>query len=231
MTSRRTAPPRRSLVLLSGGMDSTTALFWAKARGRELHGLTVRYGQRHDRELRSARRVGTLAGLASHTVLELPLRPLFRSALTDPSARLRTSGVRPGIPGSYVPARNTVLLALALAAAESRRCDSIVIGINAVDYSGYPDCRPEFLAAFRRLARLATKAGVERGEEPKVEAPLLRLTKADIVRLGDRLGVPWADTWSCYRGGARPCGRCDSCRLRARGFAEAGRSDPLGPTA
>jgi 7-cyano-7-deazaguanine synthase len=215
------------MVLLSGGMDSATSLFWARSRGREIHALTVGYGQRHERELRSARRLARAAHATSHTVLELPIQPLLRSALTDPAAKVRSSGVRAGIPGTYVPARNTILLALALGAAESRRCDSIVLGINAVDYSGYPDCRPEFLAAFRRLARLATKAGVERREEPWVEAPLLRLSKADIVRLGDRLGVPWAETWSCYKGGARPCGRCDSCRLRSRGFQDAGRDDPL----
>jgi 7-cyano-7-deazaguanine synthase len=215
-----------SVVLLSGGMDSATALYWARRRGDRLHALTVGYGQRHDRELAAARRVARAAGVASHTVLQLPIGGLLRSALTRPGRRLRTSGVGPGIPGTYVPARNTILLSLALGLAESRGARAIVLGINALDYSGYPDCRPEYLRAFRRLARLGTRAGVERGEEPRAEAPLLGLSKAGIVRLGDRLGVPWALTWSCYRGGRTPCGRCDACRLRAKGFAEAGRPDP-----
>ncbi|HTT26421.1 MAG TPA: 7-cyano-7-deazaguanine synthase QueC [Thermoplasmata archaeon] len=217
----------RSLVLLSGGMDSATALYWAKARSSSVDALTVHYGQRHAREIRSARDIARAAGVRRHLVLRLPLGDLLRSGLTDPTAPLRSGGVRGGIPGSYVPARNTILLAIALGVAESGGCDRIVLGINAIDYSGYPDCRPEYLRAFRRLARLATKAGEERGAEPRVEAPLLRLSKAGIVRLGERLGVPWALTWSCYRGRARPCGRCDSCRLRSAGFAEAGRPDPL----
>lgn len=208
-------------------MDSATALYWAKRAGVPLHALTVDYGQRHRREIRSARQLARAARVESHAVVTLPIRALLRSSLTDRRARLRRSGVGKGIPSSYVPARNTILLALALGAAESRGCDRIVLGINAVDYSGYPDCRPEYLTAFRRLARLATKAGVEGHGEPRIEAPLLRRTKADIVRLGERLGVPWGLTWSCYSGGRRPCGRCDSCRLRARGFRDAGRPDPL----
>jgi 7-cyano-7-deazaguanine synthase len=223
----RAAPGHRSLVLLSGGMDSATALFWARSRSRSVDALTVLYGQRHLREVRSARRIARAGGVRDHLVLRLPLGELLRSGLTRPTARLRSSGVRPGIPSSYVPARNTIFLAVALGVAEARGCDRIVLGINAVDYSGYPDCRPEYLRAFQRLARLATKAGVERHAEPVVQAPLLRLSKADIVRLGDRLEVPWGLTWSCYLGGRRPCGRCDSCRLRALGFAAAGRQDPL----
>lgn len=215
-----------AIVLLSGGMDSATALYWARRRARTLHAVTLAYGQRHVREIAAARRVARAAGVRSHTVLDLPIGRLLSSALTRPGSPLRTGGVRPGIPATYVPARNTILLAIALGLAESQGADSIVLGINALDYSGYPDCRPEYLRAFRRLARLATRAGVERGAEPRIEAPLLRRSKADIVRLGDRLGVPWELTWSCYRGGARPCGRCDSCRLRAKGFAEAGRVDP-----
>jgi len=211
-------------------MDSATALYWAKARSSRVDALTVHYGQRHDREIRSARALADAAGVRAHLVLTLPLGDLLESGLTDGSARLRTGGVRGGIPSSYVPARNTILLAIALGIAESRQCDRIVLGINAIDYSGYPDCRPEYLRAFRRLARLATKAGVERHAEPIVEAPLLRSSKSDIVRRGERLGVPWELTWSCYLGGRRPCGRCDSCRLRATGFAQAGRPDPLVPS-
>jgi len=224
--------PARSgtaLVLLSGGMDSATALYWARARSRSVVALSIEYGQRHRRELGAARELARRAGVREHLVLRLPVGPWLRSALTDRSRTLRGTGVRGGIPPSYVPARNTIFLAIALGIAESRRCDRIVLGINALDYSGYPDCRPEYLRAFQRLARLATKAGVERGAEPRVQAPLLRLSKAQIVRLGDRLGVPWERTWSCYAGGRRPCRRCDSCRLRARGFREAGRPDPLEP--
>jgi 7-cyano-7-deazaguanine synthase len=217
----------RALVLLSGGMDSATALYWARSRSREVVALTVHYGQRHAKEIASARRVAHSAKVRTHLFLRLPLRGLLASGLIDPSARLRTSGVAPGIPSSYVPARNTILLAMALGIAESRGCDRIVLGINAVDYSGYPDCRPEYLRAFQRLARLATKAGVERHAEPRIDAPLLRLSKAQIVQLGSRLHVPFELTWSCYRGGRRPCGRCDSCRLRAAGFEAAGRMDPL----
>lgn len=216
----------RRLVLLSGGMDSATALAWARRRSREVIALTVLYGQRHEREVAAARRVARALGVADHRTLRIPIGPWLRSALTDPSVPVRGSGVRGGIPPTYVPARNTIFLALALGVAESAACDAIVVGINALDYSGYPDCRPEYLRAFRRLARLATRAGVERHAEPRVEAPLLRLRKSEIVRLGERLGVPWGLTWSCYRGGRRPCGRCDSCRLRARGFREAGVRDP-----
>ncbi len=220
--------PRRggTVVLLSGGMDSATALFWARRRGGPIDALTVDYGQRHLREVAAARSVARAAGVRSHTLLSLPIGGLLPSALTRRAAPLRRSGVGSGIPATYVPARNTILLAVALGLAEARGSRSIVLGINALDYSGYPDCRPEYLRAFRRLARLATRAGVERHAEPVVEAPLLRSSKADIVRIGERLGVPWALTWSCYAGGRRPCGRCDSCRLRAKGFREAGRADP-----
>jgi 7-cyano-7-deazaguanine synthase len=216
-----------SLVLLSGGMDSATGLFWASRRRGPVHALTVEYGQRHLREISSARRLVRAVHAASHSIVRLPIARLLASALTDRRRPLPMAGVGPGIPVTYVPARNTLLLALALGAAESRGCARIVIGVNAIDYSGYPDCRPEFLRAFRRVARLGTKAGVEGRREPRIEAPLLHLDKAEIVRLGDRLGVPWELTWSCYRGGSRPCRRCDSCRLRAKGFRGAGRPDPL----
>jgi len=216
-----------SVVLLSGGMDSATCLALASRDARPVHALTVRYGQRHDRELRSAKALARRFSVASHVVLDLPLAPILASALTDPRRRVPSGGVRrASIPSTYVPARNTILLALALGCGESRRARSIYIGANAVDYSGYPDCRPEFLRAFNALARRATKAGVERNAAPRVVAPLLRMTKADVVRLGERLGVPWEMTWSCYRGGRRPCGTCDACRWRAKGFREAGVPDP-----
>ena len=215
-------------MLLSGGMDSATCLAIARRKDPPVHALTVVYGQRHDREVRSARALSRRLGATTHAVVRLPVGSLLGSALTDRARPLPLDRRRPSarIPPTYVPARNTLFLALALGVAETRRARSIYVGVNAVDYSGYPDCRPEFLRAFDTLARRATRVGVEEGWAPRVRAPLLHLTKADIVRLGERYGVPWALTWSCYAGGRRPCGRCDACRLRAKGFAEAGISDP-----
>ncbi|MCI4363053.1 MAG: 7-cyano-7-deazaguanine synthase QueC [Thermoplasmata archaeon] len=209
-------------------MDSATCLAEALCLGFQVHALSVVYGQRHAREIRSARRLAAHFGVREHTVLPLELGPLLRSALTDPHAALPRPGRRArGIPATYVPARNTILLAIALGVAETERAEAIFLGINAVDYSGYPDCRPEYLAAFGRLARLATRASTEDGWTVQFRAPLLKLSKAGIVRKGERLGVPWALTWSCYRGGRRPCGACDACALRAKGFQEAGVRDPL----
>ncbi|MGD0588459.1 MAG: 7-cyano-7-deazaguanine synthase QueC [Thermoplasmata archaeon] len=227
MTPQRTRP-KGSVVLLSGGMDSATCLAIATRRHPPVHALTVLYGQRHAREVRSARALARRFKVARHTVLRLPLGSLLSSALTD-AARPLPSRQRPGrrIPSTYVPARNTILLAVALGYAESHHLGTIYLGANAIDYSGYPDCRPEFLRAFERLARVATKAAVERGEQVRIEAPLLRRSKADIVRLGERLGVPWHLTWSCYAGERRACGRCDACRLRALGFSAAGVRDPV----
>ncbi len=218
-------------MLLSGGMDSATCLALAVRRGGPVHALTVLYGQRHDREVRAARALARRYHVHRHVVVSLALGPLLDSSLTDRRRPLPTRGVRPRrIPSTYVPARNTILLGVALGYAESHRLESIWIGANAIDYSGYPDCRPEFFRAFERLARVATKAGVERHVRIRVRAPLLSKTKADIVRWGERLGVPWALTWSCYAGGSVPCGRCDSCRLRDRGFRAAGVADPLRAT-
>lgn len=209
-------------------MDSATCLAIASRERPPVHALTVLYGQRHSREVRAARGLARRFRAGRHVVLDLPLGPLLDSSLTRPGRRLPSSGPRAGrIPSSYVPARNTILLSVALGYAESHRLDRIYLGANAVDYSGYPDCRPEFLHEFERLARLATRAGVLRHWKVRIVAPLLALSKAQIVRRGERLGVPWALTWSCYEGGRVPCGRCDSCRLRARGFAEAGIADPL----
>jgi len=223
-------PERRrgAVVLLSGGMDSATCLAIARRAHREVHALTVLYGQRHAREVRSARALARRFRTRRHVVVRVPIASLVDSALTDRRRALPRGGPRPGaIPATYVPARNTVLLALALGYAESHGLDRIYLGANAIDYSGYPDCRPEFLRAFERVARLGTRRGVEGRARLRVRAPLLRWTKAEIVRAGERLGVPWALTWSCYAGGTRPCGRCDACRLRARGFAAAGVVDPL----
>ena len=217
-----------SVVLLSGGMDSATCLALAARRAAPIHAITVLYGQRHAREVRSARALARHYAIASHAVVRIPIGPLLESSLTAAGAPLPTvthTG-RSRIPSTYVPARNTLLLALALGVAESQNASAIYVGVNAIDYSGYPDCRPEFLRAFGRLARLATRVGVEDGWAPAIRAPLLRLGKKEIVVLGERLGVPWRLTWSCYAGGRRPCGRCDSCRLRAKGFREAGVVDP-----
>ncbi len=224
MTARR---PGGSVVLLSGGMDSATCLAIACRDSRPVHALTVGYGQRHHREVRSARALARHYRVAHHTVLELPIGPLLDSALTRPARRLRTDGVDAArIPATYVPARNTILLALTVGYAESHRLDALYLGVNAIDYSGYPDCRPEFLRAFARVARLGTKTGVEGHRAVQIRAPLLRKSKAEIVRFGNRLGVPWRLTWSCYAGGRRPCGTCDACRLRADGFRRAGAVDP-----
>jgi len=216
-----------AVILLSGGLDSATTLFIARARGFRCHALLVDYGQRHRRELLAARRVARAAGCQAQ-VVRLRL-PWGGSALTDrrvavPLGRSLARMAR-GIPPTYVPARNTLFLSLALGYAETLGATHLFIGANAVDFSGYPDCRPAFYRAFAQAARRGTKAGVE-GRPIRIETPLIRWTKAQTIRRGLRLGVPYALTWSCYLGGRRPCGRCDSCRLRAKGFAEAGAADP-----
>jgi 7-cyano-7-deazaguanine synthase len=221
---------RRAVVLLSGGLDSSTCLAVARAEGFEAHCLSVDYGQRHRGELARARRIARALGAKDHRVVRVDLSSFGGSALTDraiavPKGRSPSRMARE-IPVTYVPARNTVLLALALAHAETLGAGDVFVGVNAIDYSGYPDCRPAFLRAFERLARLATKAGVS-GRPLRIRAPLLRLSKAGIVRLGTRLGVPYRLTQSCYdpiRG--RACGRCDACVLRRKGFAGAGVPDP-----
>jgi 7-cyano-7-deazaguanine synthase len=220
-----------AVVLLSGGLDSTTALAIARSQGFDCHALTVRYGQLHAVELDAARRVAAALGARQHQVLALDLAPLARSALTSadvavPKDRSLAEIGAPGdVPSTYVPARNTVLLSLALAWAETLGARDIFLGVNVLDASGYPDCRPEFVRSFEQTAALALKRGVE-GDPVAIRTPLLDLTKADIVRLGVELDAPLALTWSCYRGGDGPCGTCDSCVLRAKGFAEAGVADP-----
>ena len=229
---RRAGDRGGAVVLLSGGMDSATCLAIARRAEPRVHALTIVYGQRHAREIRSARAIARHFRVRDHVVLRLPLGPLLDSSLTRPEKRLPKSGPRSRrIPSTYVPARNSILLAIALGYAESRGLDSIYIGANAVDYSGYPDCRPAFFRAFERMAAVGTRAGVEGRSRLRVHAPLLALSKADIVRLGEELRVPWGSTWSCYAGGRRPCGACDACRLRARGFARAGVRDPVGASA
>jgi 7-cyano-7-deazaguanine synthase len=220
-----------AVVLLSGGLDSSTVLALAHEAGHELYALSIGYGQRHARELVAARQVAAHYGCRDHRELMLDPRGFSGSALTDAGAPLPVDRgadeLGTGIPPTYVPARNLTFLALATGYAEVVGADDIYLGINALDYSGYPDCRPEFLEAFASTANLATKAGTEDGRVLRFHAPLIALTKADIVREGTRLGVPWALTWSCYAGGAEACGRCDSCLLRLKGFAEAGLVDPL----
>ncbi len=219
----------RAVVLLSGGLDSYTASAIAKAAGFQLYALTVRYGQRHAREIEAARNVASALGVERHIELDVDLSAFGGSALTGdipvPKDRAISST---DIPPTYVPARNTVFLALALGWAEVLGAGDIFIGVNALDYSGYPDCRPEYIAAFERLASLATATGVQGGSF-RIHAPLQMLSKADIIRKGQALGLDYGLTHSCYDPApdGRPCGRCDSCQLRAAGFAEAGVADPL----
>jgi 7-cyano-7-deazaguanine synthase len=219
----------RAIVLLSGGLDSYTAAAISKSEGFTINALTVGYGQRHARELESARAVARWLGAERHLELSVDLRGIGGSALTSDEAVPRDRDLSAtGIPSTYVPARNTILLSLALGWAEVLEARDIVIGVNALDYSGYPDCRPEFIAAFESLAALATRAGVE-GSRFRVHAPLISMTKAEIIRRGVQLGLDYGLTTSCYDPGpaGEPCGHCDSCVLRARGFDEAGVVDPL----
>jgi 7-cyano-7-deazaguanine synthase len=216
----------RAVVLLSGGLDSSTALAWARAQGFDCYALTVAYGQRHQSEIDAAARVARALAAREHRVMRVDLAGIGGSALTDWSIALPDQPGS-GIPVSYVPARNTMLLALALAWAEVLGARDLVVGVTAVDYSGYPDCRPEFISGFEALAALATKAGVE-GARFTVHAPLISMSKAQIIQSGVSLGVDYAMTVSCYQADAagRACGRCDSCRLRREGFKAAGIADP-----
>ncbi|MBX9633110.1 MAG: 7-cyano-7-deazaguanine synthase QueC [Burkholderiales bacterium] len=219
---------RPAVVLLSGGLDSATVLAMARADGFSCHALSVSYGQKHSAELDAAARVARHLGALTHKVVGVDLRTIGGSALTDAAIDVPVDGVREGvIPSTYVPARNTILLSLALGFAEVVESRDIFYGANAVDYSGYPDCRPEFVAAFEALANVATKAGVE-GHRMTVHAPIIRMTKAEIIRRGAQLGVDFALTVSCYQADAtgRACGVCDSCRIRRAGFDAAGLADP-----
>lgn len=211
-----------AVVLLSGGLDSATAAACAIADGYTPIALSLRYGQRHERELKAARVVAQHLGIQEHHILEVNLAQWGGSSLTDSDQDLPQDGVQPGvIPSTYVPGRNTVFIALALSLAEARNAEAIYLGINAVDYSGYPDCRPEYLEAFQRLAQVSSKSGLE-GKAPKLVAPLVMDSKVDIIRRAVKLGVPIAETWSCYQGEQEPCGLCDSCRIRDQALIEAG---------
>jgi 7-cyano-7-deazaguanine synthase len=220
-----TSPIKKAVILLSGGLDSATTLAYAVSKGYECHALSFDYGQRHKFELKAARKIAKALGAVGHKIIRVELEKFGGSALTAaipvPKSRSHKEIGR-GIPVTYVPARNTVFLSLALACAESVGASDIFIGVNALDYSGYPDCRPEFIRAFQRAANLGTKAGVEGGRF-KIHTPLIKMTKAEIIRLGRRLGVDYSLTLSCYDPApdGTPCGRCDSCLLRAKGFKEA----------
>lgn len=221
----------KAIVLLSGGLDSATALVMAAAQGFETYALSFRYGQRHLSELECAASVAKAVGVLRHVVMNIDMRAIGGSALTSdievPKGR-SLDEMGDGIPVTYVPARNTVFLSYALAWAEVLDCRDIFIGVNALDYSGYPDCRPEFIEAFERVANLATKAGVEGHSPIRIHVPLIQMSKAEIIREGVRLGIDYGSTSSCYDPATdgRPCGQCDSCLLRAKGFADAGLSDP-----
>jgi 7-cyano-7-deazaguanine synthase len=216
-----------AVILLSGGLDSATTLAIAQDRGFSAYCLSVDYGQRHATELAAAARVAAALSARQHRTIHLDMNQFGGSALTDPAIAVPTGGVEPGIPVTYVPARNTIMLSLALAWAEVLDSQDIFVGVNAVDYSGYPDCRPEFIHAFETLANLATKSAME-GRRLAVHAPLIHLTKAEIIRAGSKLGVPYRLTVSCYQADAEgcACGLCDSCRLRRAGFEEANIPDP-----
>lgn len=228
-------PVRPAVVLLSGGLDSTVCLAIAQREGYEVHALSFRYGQRHQYELTCAQRIAQTRQVASHTIIELDLGVFGGSALTDASIPVpkpqSAEEIGRSIPVTYVPARNTIFLSIALALAETRGAQEIFIGVNSLDYSGYPDCRPEFIRAFETMANLATKRAIEQHHTIRINTPLIEMTKAEIVATGMRLGVDFSLTLSCYDPllGGIPCGSCDACRLRQRGFQDAGFLDPAIP--
>jgi 7-cyano-7-deazaguanine synthase len=221
-----------AVVLLSGGIDSATVAAMARRDGYQLHALSFHYGQRHERELQSAGKIAAFLHAKTHKVIRFDLRAIGGSALTDeisvPKGRSDTD-ISSGIPATYVPARNTIFLSFALALAERLESQDIFLGANQLDYSGYPDCREEYLRAFENMANLGTKAGVEGKSQVRIRAPLLQMTKAEIIKTGLKLGLDYGMTWSCYDplDGGRACGRCDSCQLRLKGFREAGAVDPI----
>jgi 7-cyano-7-deazaguanine synthase len=215
----------KAVCLLSGGLDSSTAAAIAVARGYEVHALTINYGQRHEREIQAAKAIARHLGVAEHVIIDLDLRQWGGSALTADIDVPKEGGE--GIPTTYVPARNTVFLSIALSFAEAIGAEHLFIGVSQVDYSGYPDCREEFVRAFEDLANIGTRAGLEGAAHFKIDAPLINMSKADAIREGLRLGLDYSLTWSCYRGEELACGACDSCRLRLSAFAEAGVSDPI----
>lgn len=225
-------PYKKAVVLLSGGIDSSTAGAVGKKDGFEFHALSFRYGQRHEREIKAAKEVAAFLGIQQHLVIDFDLRTIGGSALTDqidvPKGR-SSKEISDGIPITYVPARNTIFLSFALALAETTEAEDIVFGANQLDYSGYPDCREEYIRAFENMANLATKAGVEGKSQIKIHTPLIRMTKAEIIRKGLELGLDYSLTWSCYdpTPDGLACGQCDSCQLRLKGFKDVGVKDPI----
>jgi len=221
---------KKAVCLLSGGLDSSVAAYLAKNQGYEIYALTIKYGQRHKKEIDSAKQIARLLNAKKHVIIDLNLKKFGGSSLTDKSIEIETDrkmkDIGKKIPSTYVPARNTIFLSIALAYAETVDAEAIFIGATSTDYSGYPDCRPEYFKAFQKLVDLATKKGIE-GGSIKINAPLLHTSKAEIIRRGFDLGVPFEKTWSCYKGENKACGRCDSCLLRLKGFKEANLKDPI----
>lgn len=221
---------KKAICLISGGLDSCVTSFIAKDKGYEIYALSFRYNQRHDKEISSSEKIAYVVGAKKHIILDIDFNEIGGSSLLSSSKDEikyhNPSDIGSDIPSTYVPARNTIFLSLALAYAESLDADAIFLGANAIDYSGYPDCRPEYINAFQKMANLATKRGVE-GRPIEIIAPLLKLKKSDIVKIGLKLNVPFDKTWSCYVGKQKACGRCDSCILRLKGFKEAGIKDPI----
>jgi 7-cyano-7-deazaguanine synthase len=221
---------KKAVCLISGGIDSSVTAYIAKKKGYEVYGLSIRYGQRHNKEIEYAKKISSFIKAKEHVILELDLDKFGGSSLTDklkiPEINHKLEEIGKKIPSTYVPARNTVFLSIALAYAEAIDADAIFIGVTATDYSGYPDCRPEYIEAYQKMADLATKKGVE-GSSITIMTPLLHLSKAEIIKKGSEMGVPFEKTWSCYFGDEKACGRCDSCLLRLKGFREAGLKDSL----
>ncbi len=221
---------KKAVCLISGGLDSSVTAYTAKNEGYELFAITFNYKQKHRREIESAKRIAESVGVKKHILFDIDLSVFGGSSLVDEKMEIQKNNkledIGKKIPLTYVPARNTVFLSIGLAYAEVVHANAIFIGVTATDYSGYPDCRPEYIEAFQRLANLATKKGVE-GEKIEIKAPLLFMNKSEIIRRGAELGVPFEKTWSCYMGGEKACGRCDSCLLRLKGFKDAGLKDPL----
>ena len=221
---------KTAVILLSGGLDSTTTLAIALDSGYSVYAMTFNYGQRHTREVPSAKDIAKYYKLPRNEIIKLDFQKIISSALIDRSKSIPENRsmeeLANNIPETYVPARNIILLSYALAWAETLGAEAVFIGVNSIDYSGYPDCRPEFISAFERVAALGTRSGSE-GKPIKIITPLINMTKAEIIKRGHELGVPFNMTWSCYKGGARACGKCDSCQLRLKGFREAGLNDPL----
>ena len=221
---------KKAVCLISGGLDSSVTAYTAKNEGYELYAITFNYKQKHRREIESAKKIAEFVGVKKHIFFDIDLSVFGGSSLVDEKMEIQKNSkledIGKKIPLTYVPARNTVFLSIGLAYAEVAHAKAIFIGVTATDYSGYPDCRPEYIEAFQRLANLATKKGFE-GEKIEIKAPLLFMNKSEIIRRGAKLGVPFEKTWSCYQGGKKACGRCDSCLLRLKGFKDAGLKDPL----